>query len=185
MSWGPGNIPFSLTLFQENSVYTYLKNKPKPKNNLACCLKTHISFLCVWSESECHSVLSNSLQPRGLYSPWNSPGQSTGVGCLSLLRGIFPTQGLNPGLLHCRQILYQLSHMGSQGILKWVAYPFSSGSSQPRNRTRVSCIAGGFFASWATGKAKNIEVGSLSLLQQIFPTQESNQGLLHCRLILH
>ena len=145
MSWGPGNIPFSLIVFQENSVYTYLKNKPKPKNNLACCLKTHISFLCVWSESECHSVLSNSLQPRGLYSPWNSPGQSTGVGCLSLLRGIFPTQGLNPGLLHCRQILYQLSHMGSQGILKWVAYPFSSGSSQPRNRTRVSCIAGGFF----------------------------------------
>ena len=45
--------------------------------------------------------------------PWNSPGQNTGVGTLSLLQGIFPTQGLNPGLLHCRQIVYQLSHQGS------------------------------------------------------------------------
>ena len=44
------------------------------------------------------------------YSPWNSPGQNTGVGSLSLLQGIFPTQGLNPGLPHCRWILYRLSH---------------------------------------------------------------------------
>ena len=57
--------------------------------------------------------MSDSLQPRGLYNPWNSPGQNTGVGCLSLLQGIFPTQGLNPGLLHCGWILYQLSHKGS------------------------------------------------------------------------
>ena len=54
-----------------------------------------------------------TLQPHGLYSPWNSPGQNTGVGSLSLLQGTFPTQGLNPGLPHCRQILYQLSHKGS------------------------------------------------------------------------
>ena len=64
-------------------------------------------------ESENRSVVSVSLRPRGLYSPWNSPGQNTGVGSLSLLQGIFPTQGLNPGLLHCRQILYRLSHQGS------------------------------------------------------------------------
>ena len=51
--------------------------------------------------------------PHGLYSPWNSPGQNTGVGSLSLLHGIFPTQRLNPGLLRCRQILSQLSHKGS------------------------------------------------------------------------
>jgi len=57
--------------------------------------------------------MSNSLGPHGLYSPWNSPGQNTGVSSLSLLQEIFPTQGLNPGLLHCRQILYQLSHKGS------------------------------------------------------------------------
>ena len=62
-------------------------------------------------------------------SPWNSLGQNTGVGSLSLLQGIFPTQGLNPGLLHCRQILYQLSHKGSPRILEGVAYPFSSGFS--------------------------------------------------------
>ena len=63
--------------------------------------------------SESCSVLSNSLRPHGLQSPWNSPGQNTGVGSLSLLQGIFPTQDLNPGLPHCRWILYQLSHKGS------------------------------------------------------------------------
>ena len=74
-------------------------------------------------ESESRSVVSNSLPPCGLYSPWKSPGQKTGVGDLSLLQGIFPTQGSNPGLPHCRQILYQLSHQGSPRILQWVAYP--------------------------------------------------------------
>ena len=71
-------------------------------------------------ESESCSVVSDSLQPHGLYSPWNSPGQNTGVGSLSLLRGIFPTQGSNPGLLHFRQILYQLSHLiVCHGYKKW------------------------------------------------------------------
>ena len=65
------------------------------------------------SESVSHSVLSDSLSPHGLYSLWNSPGQNTGVGSLSFLQGIFPTQGLNPGLPHCRRNLYQLSHQGS------------------------------------------------------------------------
>ena len=83
------------------------------------------------------------------YSPWNSPGQNTGVGSLSLLQGIFPTQGSNPGLPHCRQIFYQLSLKGSRRLLEWVAYPFSTGSSWLRNWTRVSCIAGGFFTNWA------------------------------------
>ena len=87
--------------------------------------------------SENRSVVSNSLRSHGLQSPRNSPGQNTGVGSLSLLQGIFPTQGSNPGLPHCREILYQLSHQGSPRILEWVAYPFSSGSSRPRNRTRV------------------------------------------------
>ena len=54
------------------------------------------------------SVVSDSLGPNGLYSPWNSPGQNMGVGSLSLLQWIFPTQGSNPGLLCCRQILYQM-----------------------------------------------------------------------------
>ena len=63
--------------------------------------------------SESPSVVSDSLWPHGLYSPWNSPGQNTGVGSCSLLQEIFPTQGLNLGLLHCRWILYQLSHKGN------------------------------------------------------------------------
>ena len=96
-------------------------------------------------ESESRSVVSDSLRLRGLYSPWNSPGQNTVVSSLS--QGIFPIQRLNPGLLHWRQILYQLSHKGSPRILEWVAYPFSSGSSGLRNQTGVSCIAGGFFTN--------------------------------------
>ena len=64
------------------------------------------SFSFKEKERESHSVVSDSLQPHGLYSPWNSPGQNTGVGSLSLLQGIFPTQGSNPGLPHCMQILY-------------------------------------------------------------------------------
>ena len=64
-------------------------------------------------ESGSCSVMSGSLRPHGLNSPWNSSGQNTGVGSFSLLQDIFPTQGLNSGLLHCRQILYQLSHKGS------------------------------------------------------------------------
>ena len=69
-------------------------------------------------------------------SPWNSPGQNTGVGSLSL--SIFPNQGSNPGLPHCRQILYQLHHQGSPRILEWIPYPFSNGSSQPRNQMQES-----------------------------------------------
>ena len=105
------------------------------------------------SESESCSVVSDPLWPHELYSPWNSPGQNTGVGSFSFLQGIFPTRGSNPGLPHCRWILYQLSHQGSPSILEWLAYAFSSESSWPRNWTRVSCIAGRFFTSWATRKA--------------------------------
>ena len=137
-----------------------------------------------WSESR--SVLSDSATPRTIHtSRWNSPGKNTGVG----------------------------------------SFPSSRGSSQPRDRTQVSSITGGFFTSWATreaqeywcgqpfpsprdllnlrieprssalqadsltpeppGKPKNTGVGSLSLLQQIFMTQELNQGLLHCRWLLY
>ena len=62
--------------------------------------------------------------------PAEPPGKpkNTGVGSRSLLQGVFPTQGSNPGLPDCRQILYQLSHQGSPRILEWLAYPFSRGS---------------------------------------------------------
>ena len=108
-------------------------------------------FLMKWSESR--SVVSDSFNP-GLHGPWNSPGQNTGVGSLFLLQGIFPTQGSNPGLLHCRWILYQLNHKGSPRKLKWVAYPFSSRSSPPGNQTSFSCIASGFFTNWAIREAQ-------------------------------
>ena len=107
----------------------------------------------------------------------DSPGKNTGVGSLSLLRRIFPTQGSNPGLLHCRWILYQLSCEGSPRILKCIAYAFSKGSSQPRNKTGISCIEGGFFTSWATREAQiksnsihfffNCTFSSLKTLQNI------------------
>ena len=67
-------------------------------------------------ESESRWVVSDSLWPHGLYIPWNSLGRNTGVGSLSLLQGIVPTQGSNPGFPNCRQILYQLSHKGSPHI---------------------------------------------------------------------
>ena len=105
-----------------------------------------------------HSAASSSLRPHGLWPsrllcPWASPGKNTGVGCPALLQGIFPAQGSNPGLPHCRWILYHLSYQGSPRILGWAAYPFPRGSSQTRNRTGVSWIAGGFFTSWATREA--------------------------------
>ena len=69
-------------------------------------------------------------------------------------------------------------------ILEWVAFPFSRGSSQPRDQTHVSRIADSLWSK-PQGKPKNSGVGSLSLLQGIILTQESNQGLLHCRWILY
>ena len=79
----------------------------------------HFHTLChyqghSWQGSEVKVAQScPTLLPHGLYSPWNSPGQNTGVGSPSLLQVIFPTQGSSPGLLHCRWILYLLSHQGS------------------------------------------------------------------------
>ena len=72
-----------------------------------------------WRKVKVYSVASDSLWPHGLYSPWNSPGQNTGVGSLSLLQGIFPTQGSNPGLPHCRQILYHTG-VGSLSLLQQI-----------------------------------------------------------------
>ena len=120
--------------------------------------------------SKCCSVMSDSLQPHELYSPKNSPGQNTGVGNLSLIQGIFPTQQSNPGLPHCRRILYQLSHQGSPRILERVAYPFSSGSSQPRNQTKVSCITARFFTNWAITTQASVNLRKLKLYQESFLT---------------
>ena len=91
--------------------------------------------------SESRSVVSDSLRPHGLYSPRNSPGQNTGVGNLSLLQGIFPTQESNKSLLHCRQILYQLGHQGKSkntgvGSLSLLQRIFLT---QESNRALLNC----------------------------------------------
>ena len=146
--------------------------------------------------------VSSSLWKHGLYSLWNFPVQNTVAGSLSFLQGIFPTQGSNPVLPHCRWILYQLSHKGSPRILEWVAYPFSRGSSQPRIEPGLlhcrqilyqlsyqgspeseseSCSVlsyslwpHGLYSPW-NSPGQNTGVGSLSLLQGIFPTRDRTQ----------
>ena len=108
------------------------------------------------------SVVSDFLRPHGLQQarlPCPSPTpRAWSNSCplnrwyqptISLLQGIFPIQGSNPGLLHCRWILYQLSHKGTPRILEWAASPFPKGSCWPRNWTGVTCIAGRFFTNWA------------------------------------
>ena len=110
------------------------------------------------SKSESCSFVSNPMWPHGLYIPWNSPGQIIGLGSPSLLQGIFPTQGSNPHLLHCRRILYQLSHKGSPRILESVADTFCSIPSWPRNETKVSCTAGRFLTNWTIREAQAIQV---------------------------
>ena len=135
--------------------------------------------------------------------------QNSVVGCHSLLQGIFLTQGLNPCLLHYRGIFYYLSHCSRKWsevkviqscltlsdpmehgnlkarILERVAGPFSRKSFQPRIKPRSPTLQADSLPAEPQGKPKNTGVGRLSLLQQIFPTQESNQSLLHCRHILY
>ena len=101
------------------------------------------------------------------YSPWNSPGQNTRVGSRSLLQGIVPTRWSNPGVPHCRRILYQLSHEGSPRMLEWVSSPFSRGTSRPGCQTGVSCLTGRFF----TGLV------SLKLITSHFSFQDLPQSL--------
>ena len=114
----------------------------------------------LWSATQSCPTLCNPMDcsPPGFSVHGDSPEKNIRVGSHVLLQGIIPTQGSNPGLLHYRQILYHLSHQESPRILEWGAYPFSRGSSRPRNQTRVSCIAGGFSTSWATRKPIKILV---------------------------
>ena len=109
-----------------------------------CC-----TVLCLVAQSCLTLCDAMDHSPPGSSVHGDSPGKNTGMDCHALLQGIFPTQGSNPNLLHCSQILYHLNHLESPRILEWVTYPFSWGSSWPRNQTGVSCIAGGFFTSWA------------------------------------
>ena len=136
----PGHCLFPQTSLQSSPMFS---RHPTNNGSDSCC---HIhfdpaSFLEFASPVRpCHqslepfcescSVVSDSLRPQGLHSPFNSPGQNTGVGSLSLLQRIFPTQGSNPGLPNCRRILYQLSHKGRPEPLylqrKMPIHPLSS-----------------------------------------------------------
>ena len=80
----------------------------------------------------------------------DSPGKNTGVGCHALLQGIFPIQGFNPGLLHCRQILYYLSHQEKPKNIRVSSLYLLQGDFPTQESNRVSCIIGRFFTSWAT-----------------------------------
>ena len=114
-----------------------------------CWILEFWSLLCVCLFAQLCLTLWDTMDCGlpGSFVHGDSLGKNTGVGCHALLQGTFPTQGLNLGLPHCRWIIYHLSHQGSPWILKWVAYPFSRGSSHPRSQTGISCVAGGFFTS--------------------------------------
>ena len=136
-------------------LFSLLINKQHPSSlNLLSTLKIGFSFskakvkvaqscptLCDSMDCSCQVILFMEFSRPEYWSGWPS-----------LLQWIFPTQGLNPGLPHCRQILYQLSHKGSPEILEWVAYPFFRRSSWPKNWTEVSCTARGSFTNWAMRK---------------------------------
>ena len=93
------------------------------------CLCAVLCLLAQSSPTLCDPI---DCSPPGSSVHGDSPGKNTGVGCHALLQGLFPTQELNRGLLHYRQILHHLSHQESPRTLEWVAYPFSRGSPRPR-----------------------------------------------------
>ena len=94
------------------TVHSVAKSRTQLKRLSMHACMFYIYIYSTGKKSESHSVMSDSLEPHGLNSPCNSPGQNNGVNGYSLLQGIFPTRGPNLGLPHCGQILYQLSHQG-------------------------------------------------------------------------
>ena len=144
-------IKFNPTLGDSDHIQNSFLSVPLLQTSCHFCSHTFFLILSPFRKvkSESHSLVSNSLWPHGLYSPWNSPGQNTEAGSL---------------------------------------IPFSRGSSQSRDRTQVSrspTLQADSLMFEPPGRPKNTGVGSLSILQGNFLTQESNQGLLHCRQILY
>ena len=150
------------------------------------------AVLCLVAQSCSTFCNPMNCSPPGSSVHGDSPDKNTGVSCHALLQGIFPTQKSIPGLPHCRRILYCLSHQGSPIILKWVAYPFSRGTSRPRNQTGISCIAGGFFTSWATRETytptqnkslikKKKKIGWISRREKV--SQNINLGNVHMQRV--
>ena len=111
----PLSMDFPGKITGVGSIYSSRESSwPKDRTCVSCTADRFLTTKSSgkpWSESRL--VVYDPLQPHGLYSPWNSLGQNTGVGSITLLQGIFPTQGLNPGLLCCKGIPYQLSYQWS------------------------------------------------------------------------
>ena len=134
---------------------------------------SHQSTLC----SVAQSCLTLCDPVDCSFCPWNSPGKNTGVGCHFLLYGIFPTQGLNPGLLHCRQILYCLSQQGSHccaqslSCVQLFVTPWTVAHQAPLSKGIL--------------QARILKLACHALLQEIFPTQRLTPGLPHCSHILY
>ena len=121
VSLSSSNSNYRDQLQVEDHYYVFAFNAPK---STMLCLVTQ-SCPALYDPMDC--------SPPGSSVHGGSPGKYAGMGCHALLQGIFPTQGLDSGLPHCRQSLYRLNHQGSPRILEWGAYPFSRGSSRPRN----------------------------------------------------
>ena len=130
------------------------------------CVSIH-GAACLVAQSCLTLCDTMDCSPPGSSVHGDPPGKNIGVACHALLQGLFPTQGLNPGFLHCRRILYNLSQQGYTRILEWIAHPFPRGSSWPRNWTWVSCIAGGFFTSWATREGLNSTIAYCNVQRQV------------------
>ena len=133
------------------------------------------AVLCLVSQSCLTLCDPMDCTPPGSSVHGASPVKSTRVDCHALLQSIFPTQGLNSGLLRCRRILYQLCHQESPRILEWAAYPLSCQSSQPRNRTGVSYITCGFFTLSLT---KPLSIQVLHYLIQFLTSMASRPSVL-------
>ena len=128
----------------------------------------HLSYHSIvnwlWSEVKVSQSCPTLCDPMSC-SPSNSPGQNTGVGSVSLLQEIFPTQGSNPSIPHCRWILYQLSYKVSQRILEWVAIPSPANLPYPRIKPGSPGFQADSLATELSGKI--ITENSLCQLQSI------------------
>ena len=100
-------VPWETCISQEG----YMRKEKRQQTNLLVVAELWVKYLefCCWSYVKVAQYMPDSFSPHGLYCPWNSPGQYTRVGSCSLLQRIFPTQGLNTGLQHCRRILFFFS----------------------------------------------------------------------------
>ena len=103
-------------------VQTHQNLKSWDKNSKDESCNIEVYNVVKWKSLSHATLQPHGLWPARLLCPWNSPGQTTRVGSHSLLQAIFPTQGSNLGLPHCRRILYHLSHKGSPKIAYNVSY---------------------------------------------------------------